>query len=44
MEQGIVAGLDLGRYYPGFENRYLFCVTETVPKEVLDIVTSEVKK
>ena len=44
MEQGIVAGLDLARFYPGFENRYLFCVTETVPKEVLDSVISEVKK
>lgn len=44
MEQGIVAGLNLGRFYPGFDNRYLFCVTETAPKEVLDIVISEVKK
>ncbi len=44
MERGIVAGLDLGRFYPGFENRYLFCVTETVSKEVLDIVISEVKQ
>ena len=44
MEKGIVAGLNLGRFYSGFGNRYLFCVTETVPKEVLDIVISEVKK
>jgi glycine dehydrogenase subunit 1 len=44
LERGIVAGLNLGRFYPGFENRYLFCVTETVPKEVLDIVISEVKQ
>ncbi len=44
MERGIVAGLDLGRFYPGFENRYLFCVTETVSKEVMDIVISEVKR
>jgi glycine dehydrogenase subunit 1 len=44
MEKGIVAGLNLGRFYTGFGNRYLFCVTETVPKEVLDIVISEVKK
>jgi glycine dehydrogenase subunit 1 len=44
MEQGVVAGLDLSRFYPGFDNRYLFCVTETASKEVLDTVISEVKK
>jgi glycine dehydrogenase subunit 1 len=44
MEQKIVAGLDLAKYYPGFDNRYLFCVTETASKEVLDTVISEVKK
>ena len=44
VERGIVAGIDLGRFYPGFDNRYLFCVTETVPKEILDIVISEVRK
>jgi glycine dehydrogenase subunit 1 len=44
MEQKIVAGLDLSKYYPGFDNRYLFCVTETASKEVLDIVISEVQK
>jgi glycine dehydrogenase subunit 1 len=44
MEQKIVAGLDLARFYPDFANRYLFCVTETAAKEVLDRVISEVKK
>ncbi len=44
MEQKIVAGLDLAKYYPGFDNRYLFCVTETASKEILDTVISEVKK
>jgi len=44
MDQKIVAGLNLGKYYPGFDNRYLFCVTETASKEVLDTVISEVKK
>lgn len=44
MDQGIVAGLDLARFYPGFKNRYLFCVTETATREVLDTVISEVKK
>jgi len=44
MEKGIVAGLDLERFYPDFKNRYLFCVTETASKEVLDTVINEVKK
>lgn len=44
MDLGIVAGLDLSAYYPGFDNRYLFCVTETASREVLDSVISEVKK
>ncbi len=44
MAKGIVAGLDLERFYPDFKNRYLFCVTETASKEVLDTVISEVKK
>ncbi len=44
IEQNIVAGLHLGKYYPGFENRYLFCVTETASKSVLDRVISEVQK
>jgi glycine dehydrogenase subunit 1 len=39
----IVAGLDLGRYYPEHQGRYLFCVTETASKEVMDTVTGEVK-
>jgi len=44
MEKRIVAGLHLGRYYPGFDNRYLFCATETASKDILDTVISEVKK
>lgn len=44
MEQGIVAGLDLEAFYPNFKNRYLFCVTETASKDILDSVISEVKK
>ncbi|MCG6930628.1 MAG: aminomethyl-transferring glycine dehydrogenase subunit GcvPA [Desulfofustis sp.] len=44
LEQGIVAGLELRKFYPGFENRYLFCVTETASKETLDRVIREVKK
>ncbi len=44
IEQNIVAGLDLSRFYPDFDNRFLFCVTETASKEILDTVISEVKK
>jgi glycine dehydrogenase subunit 1 len=44
IDQNIVAGLDLSRFYPGFGNRFLFCVTETASKEILDTVISEVKK
>ncbi|MCP3891603.1 MAG: aminomethyl-transferring glycine dehydrogenase subunit GcvPA [Desulfobulbaceae bacterium] len=44
LEQKIVAGLSLAKYYPGFDNRYLFCATETASKDVLDTVISEVKK
>lgn len=42
MEQGIVAGLEIGRYYPALAGKYLFCVTETVSKELLDQIASEV--
>jgi glycine dehydrogenase subunit 1 len=37
-EKRIVAGLELGRYYPELAGRYLFCVTETAAKEDLDVV------
>lgn len=43
-DEKIIAGLELGRYYPEMKNRYLFCVTETAPKAVLDRVVEEVKK
>ncbi len=39
----IVAGLELGRYYPELAEKYLFCVTETVAREVIDAVVNEVK-
>jgi glycine dehydrogenase subunit 1 len=42
LEKKIVAGLDLGRFYPDLAGKYLFCATETVAKEVIDIVVSEV--
>jgi glycine dehydrogenase subunit 1 len=43
LEKKIVAGLDLGRYYPKLGGKYLFCVTETAGKDVIDTVVGEVK-
>ncbi len=43
-EQGIVAGINLGRFYKKAGNQWLFCATETASKEVLDRVIAEVKK
>lgn len=43
VERGIVAGLELGRYYPELAGKYLFCVTETISKDVIDAVVAEVK-
>jgi glycine dehydrogenase subunit 1 len=39
----IVAGLELGGYYPELAGKYLFCVTETVGRDVLDMIAGEVK-
>jgi glycine dehydrogenase subunit 1 len=36
LENGIIGGFDLGRYYPELENQMLFCVTETHTKEEID--------
>ncbi len=41
--KGIVAGLELGKYYPEMCGKYLFCVTEAVSKEDMDTVVREVK-
>ncbi|MFT5697174.1 MAG: glycine dehydrogenase subunit 1 [Desulforhopalus sp.] len=43
VEKGIVAGLELGKYYPELAGKYLFCVTETISKDVIDAVVAEVK-
>lgn len=43
VEKGIVAGLELGKYYPELAGKYLFCVTETISKEVIDAIAAEVK-
>ena len=39
----IVAGLELGRFYPEHAGRWLFCVTETATRELMDTVAGEVK-
>lgn len=43
LEKKIVAGLDLGAYYPELAGSRLFCITETVSKEALDEVVREVR-
>lgn len=43
LKKKIVAGLDLGAYYPELTGSRLFCVTETVSKEELDEVVREVR-
>ncbi len=43
IEQGIVAGLDLSRWYDQYPNAYLFCVTEAISRQVLDKVIDEVR-
>ncbi len=42
-KKNIIAGLDLGKFYPQYAGRYLFCVTETASKEILDAVAGEVQ-
>ena len=44
LKKKIVAGLELGGYYPNLKGKYLFCVTETVSSEIIDTVVAEVKK
>lgn len=44
LDKGIVAGLELGRFYPQYKGAVLFCVTETVEKAVLDELIEEVSR
>lgn len=44
LDKKIVAGLELGRFYPELCGKYLFCVTETASRELLDTIVGEVKK
>jgi len=43
LHKGIIAGMELGRFYNKYKGSYLFCVTETTSKEVLDTVINEVR-
>ncbi len=43
LKKGIVAGLELGRFYPEMAGQYLFCATEVVRKEIIDTVVNEVQ-
>jgi glycine dehydrogenase subunit 1 len=36
LEHSIIGGLDIGRFYPGYENKVLFCVTERTGKDDID--------
>lgn len=40
---GIVAGIDIGRWYPEYAGCWLFCVTEKATRAVLDTVIREVR-
>ncbi len=43
-DKGIVAGLEVGKYYPQYADCYLFCATETVEKADIDAVVKEVSR
>lgn len=36
LEHSIIGGLDLGRFYPEYENKLLFCITEKTNKDHID--------
>lgn len=43
LEQGIVAGINLGNFYKEYKGAYLFCATETASRATLDTVIQEVQ-
>jgi glycine dehydrogenase subunit 1 len=43
-EKKIVCGLPLDKFYEGFENNYLFCVTEAFSKENMENLLENIKK
>ncbi len=42
-ENGIIGGLALSKYYPGRENEFLVCVTETKSRESIDDLAAALK-
>jgi glycine dehydrogenase subunit 1 len=42
LEKKMVPGLPLAPYYPELEDHYLFCATETVSKEDMDVLVREI--
>lgn len=44
LEEKIVAGYPIAAYYPELSNHYLFCVTETKSKEMIDALVREIKR
>jgi glycine dehydrogenase subunit 1 len=42
IERGIIAGIELGQFYPDFSGVYLFCATETVDRSIIDELCDEV--
>jgi glycine dehydrogenase subunit 1 len=42
-ENGIIGGLSLSKYYPGLDNDFLVCVTETKNKEAIDELIAALK-
>ncbi|MEA3466919.1 MAG: aminomethyl-transferring glycine dehydrogenase subunit GcvPA [Thermodesulfobacteriota bacterium] len=43
LAKGIVAGIELSDFYKEYEGAYLFCVTETVSRTILDEVIEELR-
>ena len=41
---GIVAGIEIGGFYPELQGAYLFCVTETVSRDLMDELLEEVRR
>ncbi|MBF0242940.1 MAG: aminomethyl-transferring glycine dehydrogenase subunit GcvPA [Desulfamplus sp.] len=42
-QKGIVAGLNIEKYYPTLKNHYLFCATEIFSKDDIELLAKEVK-
>jgi len=40
LDQGVIGGLDLGRFYPELENSMLLCATEMTRREDMDRVAA----